>query len=149
MTGNRTTELLQEIRSLLDERGVDYNEYSRVNSHAFAIDYCDACGDYLSEIEVYGACICATKKYLTPEQAIAATLGSEINGETYARANNGSRWFELFGTPERAVQTLYEFDPHTSCRDCPFRGACGDEGAGCIYERSHDALLEWLSGDAR
>ena len=38
--------------------------------------------DYLDEIEVMGACITASKCYLTPEQAIAATLsGSTLTAE--------------------------------------------------------------------
>ena len=68
---------VQEIRRLLDERGVDYDEYSRNSSYVFEIDYCDACGDYLSEIEIFGACIYATKKYLTPEQAVTAIANAE------------------------------------------------------------------------
>ena len=58
-----------------------------------------------------------------------------------------SRYFELFGTPERAARTLQEFDPSTRCLDCLFGNICGDE-VGCIYELNNDALLGWLRGDA-
>ena len=70
---------VQEIRRLLDEHRVDYDEYSLSRSHAFKIDYSDAWGDYFSEIEIFGKCIYVTKKYLTPEQAIAVALSGDEN----------------------------------------------------------------------
>ena len=74
MTDNRTTEL----RELFDERGIEYAESQDRFRTRFRFNYCEACGDYLNEIEVMGACITASKSYLTPKQAIAATLGSEV-----------------------------------------------------------------------
>lgn len=73
MTDNRTTELCK----LLEERGVEYEESQDCFRTRFRFNYCEACGDYLNEIEVMGACITVSKSYLSPEQAIAATLGSE------------------------------------------------------------------------
>lgn len=73
MTDNRMTEL----RKLLDERGIEYAELQDRFRTRFRFNYCEACQDYLNEIEVIGACITASKSYLTPEQAIAATLGSD------------------------------------------------------------------------
>ena len=64
-----------ELRRLLDERGIEYAESQDRFRIRFRFNYCEACGDYLNEIEVMGACITASKSYLTPEQAIAATLG--------------------------------------------------------------------------
>ena len=74
MTDNRTTELLREG---LTERGIEYAESQDHFRTRFRFNYCEACGDYLNEIEVMGACITASKSYLTPEQAIAATLGED------------------------------------------------------------------------
>ena len=71
-----------ELRKLLDERGIEYVESQDRFRTRFRFNYCEACSDYLNEIEVMGACITTSKSYLTPEQAITAMLGSEINGDT-------------------------------------------------------------------
>lgn len=66
-------------------------------------------------------------------------------------ANNGSRWHDLFGTPERAARTLMAV--HDVCEsggpcstNCPF----GDAPAcpSNFEPRDYDALLEWVRGDA-
>lgn len=76
MIDDRTTELLEtELRELLDERGIEYAESQDRFRTRFRFNYCEACGDYLNEIEIMGACITASKSYLTPDQAIAATVG--------------------------------------------------------------------------
>ena len=51
-----------------------------------------------------------------------------------------SRYFELFGTPERAAQMAYIMSETCgiACSGCPMNGVC----------TSYDALLEWLRGDA-
>ena len=75
-TDNRTTEL----RELLDERGVEYEKVdgwwtSWETDGATSLPgvvYCEDLGDGL-EIRWHT---------ITPEQAIAATLGSEVNGNT-------------------------------------------------------------------
>ena len=61
-------------------------------------------------------------------------------------ANNSSRWFELFGTPERAARVIAALNNCrvTDCIDCWARGACRYYGCGDDY----DALLGWLRGDA-
>lgn len=74
MNDNRTTE---RVRKLLDERGIEYSESQDRFRTRFRFNYCEECGDYLNEIEIMGECITALKSYLTPEQAIAVTLGSE------------------------------------------------------------------------
>ena len=54
-----------------------------------------------------------------------------------------NRWFELFGTPERAARTLVDScndDYDYGCGGCPVARVnckCGD----------YDALLEWLRGE--
>jgi hypothetical protein len=67
--------MIDEIQRLLDERGVKYDESTQGNTTFFMFDYCDSCGDYMHNIAITGACISAYSDYLTPEQAIVATLG--------------------------------------------------------------------------
>ena len=69
------TSATDELRLLLDERGMEYDESTQGNTTLFRFDYCDRCDDYLHTIAITGACISAYSDYLTPEQAIAATLG--------------------------------------------------------------------------
>ena len=71
-----------ELRRLLDERGVEYDESDQGNTTYFGFDYCDRCGDYRYMIAITGACISAVSDYLTPEQAIAATLGEKPRDKT-------------------------------------------------------------------
>ena len=73
MTDSNATELLREM---LDERGVEYEVDESDNTTYFCFDWCDECGSYLKHIFVTGSCIEASIGYLTPEQAVAATLGS-------------------------------------------------------------------------
>lgn len=74
------------------------------------------------------------------------SIGS--GGELYARkrgthvAHYGTRWHELFGTPERAARTLRDYCFNTaSCAEC---------GIGCKSKcfEDYDALLEWLRGES-
>lgn len=60
------------------------------------------------------------------------------------KPDDKSRWYELFGTPERAARTLIGI-----CDECD-ESAC----SGCKidplvgYATNYDALLEWLEGEA-
>lgn len=67
------------------------------------------------------------------------------------RESYGSRWHELFGTPERAARTLgvyfIEECSGVKCVDCPFYSE-GDYLDCLIARRNDDTLLEWLRGDA-
>jgi len=69
----------------------------------------------------------------------------KIKAEDYARenmmlkANNGSRWFELFGSPERAAQTLSKISCDGFCDSCALYGA------HCDYDGT--AQLEWLKNN--
>ena len=77
--------------------------------------------------------------------------GEMIIAEDYARenmmlkANNGSRWFELFGTPERAARTLAkacgECSEKFPCSECPLSPIVGSN----VYESE---ILEWLRGES-
>lgn len=55
-----------------------------------------------------------------------------------------SRWFELFGTPERAARTLAGI-----CESCKY-GDCVTCGVPewASYLHDYDALLEWLRGES-
>ncbi len=68
-----------------------------------------------------------------------------LNQET---VGNYTRWHELFGTPERAARTLLyviackDSRSWVACEECPILGGCA------VRIEGHDALLEWLRGDA-
>ena len=55
-----------------------------------------------------------------------------------------TRFEKLFGTPERAAQTLS--GAKGLCNWCDMESCAGDGGECRIYD--YDALLEWLRGDA-
>lgn len=56
------------------------------------------------------------------------------------KPDDKSRWFELFGTPERAARTLAKISCDGCCESCSLYGAsCDNYG---------DGQLEWLRGDA-
>ena len=55
------------------------------------------------------------------------------------RANEGTRWHDLFGTPERATVTLVRTsDEHAVCKLPTWTASSSD----------YEAWLEWLRGDA-
>ena len=100
---NRTTEqtATNHLRTLLDERGIEYAESQDRFRTRFRFNYCEACGDYLNEIEIMGACITASKSYLTPEQAIAATMGSEREKALEELVRD--MWHEITTCPDYTV----------------------------------------------
>ena len=73
----------------------------------------------------------------------------------YVKVDGNSRWFEMFGTPERAMRTIalignrYPCDEGCDpsgekCKICPFADA-----PSCRIKRDHpeeSPLLEWLKG---
>ena len=67
----------------------------------------------------------------------------------YVKEDKQSRWFELFGTPERAARTLIavrgECESGPCSSNCPF-GDAPTCPSNC-EPSDYDALLEWLSGD--
>lgn len=61
------------------------------------------------------------------------------------KPDDKSRWFELFGTPERAARTICRQLKHFNiciCDGCPVKPLNKE----CDSE--YDALLVWLRGDA-
>ena len=66
---------------------------------------------------------------------------TEIDWADFIRKpDDKSRWFELFGTPERAARTLAGIVTADGCVDCALLDAT------CC--RNKDAWLGWLRGDA-
>lgn len=70
---------------------------------------------------------------------------------TELKANDGTRWYELFGTPGKAARTLIAVrgvcESGPCSPNCPFSGApvCPSS-----FEPSdYDALLEWLESEVR
>lgn len=61
-----------------------------------------------------------------------------------SESNRESRWFELFGTPERAARTLAKACGECSeafpCCECPLYPIVGNN----VYEPE---ILEWLRGE--
>ena len=165
MTDNRTTEL----REKLTERGVKYEVtfFETFTDTEWCVN--DASCTYTEIQNVDSAYL--TIQDITPDQAIAATLGYEVNpdglpvgltisedgnllnwrGENYVRqdatlgADDNSRWFELFGTPERAAKTLAAFCDKCKrdyCNGCKF-------GAFVEFNMFEEDMLEWLRGKAK
>ncbi|MBO7702013.1 MAG: hypothetical protein J6S36_03780 [Eggerthellaceae bacterium] len=73
----------------------------------------------------------------------------QMNAMVHNMSN--SRWFELFGTPERAARTLAMqcFGAASeTCDTCVFGECDGKLRNSGAYPTVYDALLEWLRGDA-
>lgn len=59
----------------------------------------------------------------------------------YKAVDTKSRWYDIFGTPERAARTMRGFCEQCRCGDC---ATCGvPEWAD--YSRDYDEVLEWLN----
>ena len=72
----------EEIQCLLDERKVKYRLVKELGKDTFYLNWSDHCGGYTKAICVEGACVTAEISYLTPEEAIAATLsGGKLTAE--------------------------------------------------------------------
>lgn len=131
---------IERLRELLEERGVKWWEskgygtsiiYTFWSSPTFGRVYAIENDDGTLFMASLNNCD------FTPEQAVAATLDCII-------IKDKSRWYELFGTPERAARTLSRFCTDCFCGDCT---TCGvPEWAD--YRRDYDAVLEWLGGAA-
>ena len=69
-----------------------------------------------------------------------------IDYRTYfTNENVGTRWHELFGTPERAVRTLVEMRQHCDCNMCDCFGCPMYNDGDCLQGTGfEDTLLEWL-----
>ena len=63
-----------------------------------------------------------------------------------------TRYERLFGTPERAARTMIDkqltYDVLDQCDECPHQTDECFEPSGKCAMQEHDALLEWLRGDA-
>lgn len=65
------------------------------------------------------------------------------------KPDDKSRWFELFGTPERSARTSWHMlmCKHVDCDECPIKNGCAI-ATDIDCDDGEAALLEWLRGDA-
>ena len=85
------------------------------------------------------------------ERNIEELIGSDLEYDSATnptpplRKVDGTRWHELFGTPERAARTICRQLKHYNiciCDGCPVK----PPNKECDSE--YDALLEWLRGES-
>lgn len=106
--------------------------YRLINANALAMDY----------------------KEVNDMPCIYADLPNGLDDGYYdlTRGNaDKSRWFKLFGTPERAARTLKDIKcGDESCEECPIVEPCIEYGV--VFDDGkalQEQLLEWLKGDAK
>lgn len=63
-----------ELRALLDERGIEYYAMPSINGMNYFFGWVDECGGYTKCVGVQGDCYYARWEHLTPAQAIEVTL---------------------------------------------------------------------------
>lgn len=90
------------------------------------------------------------------QAALNKATGNWARADAQVREHDGTRWYHLFGTPERAVQALTR-NANASCGECTcvlidqcsgmFSGWNGDGSPICLL-KSSAALLKWLGDDA-
>lgn len=85
----------------------------------------------------------ARKLQLRVDEAMLDKMAPTLANYGYVKADGKNRWFQLFGTPDRAARTLHSF-----CEDC-FCGDCSTCGVPdwADYRHDYDALLEWLRSE--
>ena len=67
----------------------------------------------------------------------------------YKAVDTQSRWFDMFGTPERAARTMA--GKCGDCCECVIADYCEhgcDEGCLLSCACDYDALIEWLRGES-
>lgn len=98
-----------ELRRLLDERGVEY-EGNKDVTRFFGYDGFEV----VMQEDIDGKLDCLTPLYLTPEQAVEATLGSDLKAE-----NEKLR--------ELVLDAWGDGHPDRSCDGCDIRDECHDD----------------------
>ena len=73
---------IDEMKMLLDDRGVEYQEFKTIGGSQLKFDWKDECDCYCRYVGVDGSCIYAGIEYIEPDQAVDFALGKEIDGET-------------------------------------------------------------------
>ena len=114
-----TTSATERLRALLDERGVEWWQSANTLGCVFTRWYSPLFGDEVCAMENGEEGLVLFDHFVTPEQAIAATLGS-------CNCSNSERTSDSDATAERrgdAVEVV-------RCRDCKY---VTDEGYGCKY----------------
>lgn len=112
-----------ELRRLLDERGVEWTEpNNKARSHT---TYWTAGVLRCGAVEFIDGMvsIASTSDDITPEQAVEATLGSDLQAEN-------AKLRELVRHMHTCLEH-YELGDTISCEQCPY----DNETWGCDYER--------------
>lgn len=86
------------------------------------------------------------------KQAIAAwntrsITAAAVYGYQAAQMDDGSRYYELFGTPECMARFIIE-NCCCDCQVCPLPNDCPCRASYAADEEDYDPVLEWLRGDA-
>ena len=105
-----------ELRRLLDERGVEWTY--RDGTMSYASD-----GRWFHAWAHNDDAMCVSMGYLTPAQAVEATLGSDLKAEN-------EKLRELVRIMPTCLEH-YEPGDTISCEQCPY----DNETWGCDYER--------------
>lgn len=148
MTDNRTTELLQKIQSLLDGRGAEYTVQDALPGWLLTVEH-------PTETWTYKICVHTTGlidiwgSHITPEQAIAATLGSGTLTAEQVRevAKSNSRQYE---SPIDDGVWIREYDWQAIA--ATLNAALGDDGyrqATEYWKGMYEELLTERIGEER
>lgn len=104
----------------------------------------------IDERELHAICDEIQADYDKAVKAMNKAAGKWAKADTELREHDGTRWHDLFGTPERAARTLAsmcQFSHGELCERCPYDG-CEKRLRLMCASTINDALLEWLRGDA-
>lgn len=96
----------------------------------------------IDEHELHTICDEIQAEYDRVVAAINKAAGNWAKADAELRENQGTRYHELFGTPERAARTLSPDE--MSCWWCLLHDHCKDE---CLIDE-RGRLLEWLRGES-
>ena len=110
----------ERIRNRLDELGIEYDEIDEGHRTRWLLDFCERCGDHLGEIELFGACVSATRSYITPELALRIASGSLPYAEKVAYADKcgmgANVWHECTACGGLVIPCLERYCKHCGAR---------------------------------
>ena len=103
----------------------------------------------IDEHELHAICDEIQAEYDKAVAAMSRAAGKWARADAELREHDGTRWYELFGTPERATQTMvtqnFACGVWGDCLRCPFgRGICPENLP--LSEDAEQKMLEWLGG---
>lgn len=107
----------EELRAMLNERGVEREEFKTCGGTVFYLDWNEWCGCYTKLVGVDGACCYAELEVLTPDQAVEVVLG---RGECHVTREPGSDrlWYcDACGSyHEHASEYPWEYCPRCGAK---------------------------------